>query len=146
MKKLVLALIVLAFCSVTFAQNPDREIVSSQKTTAAAAVSQDTADQTVADSPFATTTCQYNFTAGANNSYLSYCVTVNGNILQIQTPYGHPQSGADGEGYGICNESPGQNYTDYATSDTGNWKAATRLSSSSSSKGKSKPSNRRRVS
>jgi hypothetical protein len=132
MKKLVLALSVVAFCSLSFAQSPSLKKVNLQQE-ADAAVSQDTADQTVADSPFATTTCKFNFTTGTSNSYLSYCVTVNGNILQIQTPQGQTQSGVAGEGYGICNESPGQNYTDYATSDTGNWKAATLLSSSSSS-------------
>jgi hypothetical protein len=41
--------------------------------------------------------------------------------------------GPGGEGYGICNESPAQNYTDYATGDTGNWNAGTVLSSNSSS-------------
>jgi hypothetical protein len=42
-------------------------------------------------------------------------------------------SGPDGEGYGICNETPGQNYYDYATSDTGNWKAPILLSHTTSS-------------
>jgi hypothetical protein len=132
MKKLVLALSVVAFCSLSFAQSPSLKKVNLQQE-ADAAVSQDTADQTVADSPFATTTCKFNFTTGTSNSYLSYCVTVNGNILNIVTPLNVPESGPGGEGYGICNETPGLNYTDYATGDTGNWKAATLLSSSSSS-------------
>jgi hypothetical protein len=41
--------------------------------------------------------------------------------------------GANGEGYGICNESPPQNYTDYGVSDTGNWQPAIVLSQSSGS-------------
>ena len=81
----------------------------------------------------ATTTCSYDFTSGSGNSYLSYCVTVNGNILEIVTPFQQPMLGANGEGYGICNESPAQNYTDYAVSDTGNWGNATVLSHSPTS-------------
>jgi hypothetical protein len=41
--------------------------------------------------------------------------------------------GADGEGYGICNESPAQNYTDFGTSDTGNWNPAVLVSKTASS-------------
>lgn len=81
----------------------------------------------------ATTTCSYNFSTGIGNTYLSYCVTVNGNILGIQTPFGQTMLGPNGEGYGVCNESPAQNYTDYAVSDTGNWKNAVVLSHSSTS-------------
>jgi hypothetical protein len=132
MKKLVLALTVLAFCSVSFAQNPRLKKVNPQQE-ATATATQQTATQAAPNSPFATTNCQYNFNSGFINSYLEYCVTVNGNILNIVTPSGHPQSGADGEGYGICNETPGQNYTDYATSDTGNWNAPILLSQTFSS-------------
>ncbi len=75
----------------------------------------------------ATTECAYNFSSGTGNSLLSYCVTVNGNIPQIVTGFAGESIGADGEGYGICNESPAQNYTDYGVSDTGNWGDATLL-------------------
>lgn len=83
----------------------------------------------------ATTTCAYNFSTGSNNTngYLTYCVTANGNILDISTPYGHSQLGPNGEGYGICTETPATNYTDYATIDSGNWTAATVVSHSISS-------------
>jgi len=77
----------------------------------------------------ATTQCVYNFTSGSGNSYLSYCMTVNGNIPEIVTPQYSPLINYPfGEGYGICNESPAQNYTDYGVSDTGNWHPATLLS------------------
>jgi hypothetical protein len=79
------------------------------------------------------TTCLQNFTSGNSNTYVAYCVTVNGNILEIVTPFGQSMLGANGEGYGICNESPAQNYTDYGLSDTGNWQSATVLSQSSGS-------------
>jgi hypothetical protein len=81
----------------------------------------------------ATTTCSYDFTSGSGNTYLGYCVTANGNILQIQTPFGQNMLGANGEGYGICNESPATNYTDYGVTDTGNWQNAVVLSHSSTS-------------
>jgi len=87
----------------------------------------------VAPPVHATTTCSYDFTSGSGNTYLGYCVTVNGNILQIQTPFGQNMLGANGEGYGICDESPAQNYTDYGVSDSGNWQNAVVLSHSSTS-------------
>src|SRR5260370_42143127 len=82
----------------------------------------------------ATTTCSYTFTTGSGNIYIGYCVTANGNILEIQTPFGQSMLGANGEGYGICDQNVGPtNYTDYGVSDTGNWGNATVLSHSSSS-------------
>jgi hypothetical protein len=130
MKKHVLALIVLAFCSVSFAGTPGQtEADANQQADTAA---QESIAQT-SISPFATTSCAYAFISGSSNTYLSYCVTVNGNILQIQTPFGQNMLGANGEGYGICNESPAINYTDYGVSDTGNWKSAVVVSHSSTS-------------
>jgi hypothetical protein len=81
----------------------------------------------------ATTTCSYDFTSGSGNTYVGYCVTANGNILQIQTPFGQNMLGNAGEGYGMCNESPAQNYTDYGVSDTGNWQNPVVLSHSATS-------------
>jgi hypothetical protein len=78
----------------------------------------------------ATTTCSYDFTTGSGNTYLSYCVTANGNILEIVTPFGQSMLGANGEGYGICDQNAPANYTDYAVSDTGNWGTAAVLSHS----------------
>jgi hypothetical protein len=36
-----------------------------------------------------TTTCTYPFSAGTGNKFISYCVTVNGNIVSFQSPSGH---------------------------------------------------------
>jgi len=77
--------------------------------------------------------CSYTFTSGSNNTYLGYCVTLNGNILEIQTPFGQNMLGPNGEGYGICNESPIQNYDDYGVSDSGNWGNAVVVSHSTTS-------------
>jgi hypothetical protein len=71
--------------------------------------------------------------SGNGNTYLGYYVTIKCNILEIQTPFGISMLGPNGEGYGICNESPAQNYYDYGVNDTGNWQTATVLSQSSSS-------------
>ena len=81
----------------------------------------------------ATTSCAYTFTIGSGNTFLNFCVTLNGNIPQIETPQGKQLVGVDGEGYGVCNESPAQNYTDYGASDTGNWHPATLLGRTSNS-------------
>jgi hypothetical protein len=81
----------------------------------------------------ATTTCSYDFSSGSGNTYMGYCVTANGNILEIQTPFGQSMMGANGEGYGLCDQNAPANYTDYAVSDTGNWGTATVLSHSLSS-------------
>jgi hypothetical protein len=80
-----------------------------------------------ASSLAATQQCSYTFTSGANNTYLKYCVTVNGNIPQIESPLGERlQFGW--EGYGLCNESPAAEYHDYGNEDTGNWNPPTLVS------------------
>ena len=53
-----------------------------------------------------TDTCTYTFTAGTGREYLQFCVTVNGNIAEFQSPSGVEQLSPGGssafEGYGIC--------------------------------------------
>jgi hypothetical protein len=78
--------------------------------------------------------CRYNFTSGSANTYLSYCVSDNGNIVTISTPEGHGQELFGGEGYGFCNASPGVvEYHDYAYADSGNWDSPTLLSHTATS-------------
>jgi len=72
--------------------------------------------------------CPHLFTAGNNSTFLQYCVSDNGNISSIQTPFGHFHSGAKGEGYGLCQESPIVEYHDYGVSDSGNWQSPQILS------------------
>ena len=81
----------------------------------------------------ATTSCAYNFISGSGNNFLRYCVTVNANIPFIENTSGTAVVDGGGEGYGLCNESPAQNYTDYGVSTTGNWGRATLLSRTSTS-------------
>jgi hypothetical protein len=76
--------------------------------------------------PAATETCSYFFTVPGNlNSFLSFCVTVNGNIASIQSPNGFDQiaQGGVGEGYGVCDISTGVSYYDWEYFDSGTWGA-----------------------
>jgi hypothetical protein len=76
--------------------------------------------------PDATSTCAYTFTssATATRQYLQYCVTVNGNIVEFQSPAGVEdiRAGLFTEGYAICDFTSNlgyHDYADYGDSDTG---------------------------
>ena len=77
--------------------------------------------------PLATESCSYKFTSGSGNTYLQFCVTANGNIVEFQSPVGveqlSPQTAQAFEGYGICDGSTSTGYFDYANTDSGNWNA-----------------------
>jgi hypothetical protein len=85
--------------------------------------------------------CSYTFTSGSGNTYLNFCVTVNGNITYLETPQGHAHIGGNGElssfgeGYGICNVNPSAvEYHDYAGfGDSGNWQSPILLSKTATS-------------
>ena len=69
--------------------------------------------------------CPHLFHANSTpNTFIQYCVSDRGNISQLQTPFGHFQLGAQGEGYGFCQQdpAPGTVYFDYPSGDSGNWK------------------------
>jgi len=74
-----------------------------------------------------TSACTYTFTSGTGISYLQYCVTVNGNIVEFQSPVGVEQikQGTVVEGYGVCDITDGDlAYYDYADGGaSGNWNA-----------------------
>jgi hypothetical protein len=124
MKKFVLASAVLVSCSLTFAATPGTA-KSSSRQDASTTLDKKSALGAVPDSPLATDNCAFTFTSGVNNTFLQYCVTVNGNIMQLQTPAGQPQitSNTDGEGYGICDVTGGViSYSDYGIfGTTTNW-------------------------
>jgi len=114
--KLVLALIVLALCSVTFAQSPSPNRVTRQQAVPAI--------------------CSFSFTSGSGNTYLNYCVTPSGNIFYIETPKGHLQLGhfSVAEGYGVCDATANVEYHDYAGfGNSGNWNSPVLLSQSATS-------------
>jgi hypothetical protein len=83
--------------------------------------------------PNATQTCTYKFTSGSGATYLQFCVTVNGNIVEFNSPQGIEQLSQGGalEGYGICDGSTSIGYYDYAYADSGNWGAPTTVSHTS---------------
>jgi hypothetical protein len=127
MKKLVFAVAVPVLCSLRFAVGQDLPNVKSQPAANAAARQQkmETA-KALPRGPLSTDFCSFQFTSGANNTSLEYCVTVNGNIVELHTPIGHAHVSADhGEGYGVCDrttEGSLVSYTDYAgLGDSGNW-------------------------
>jgi hypothetical protein len=124
-----LACMMLAGSISAFAASP----TGSQQ--AAAAEAKKSAADAAPVSPLATDDCSYNFASGVNNTFLQYCVTVNGNIMQLTTPVGQPQitKGTDGEGYGVCDVT-GVSYSDYGLiGTTPNWNPASLVSLSGTS-------------
>ena len=109
MKTLVLSMTILALCSLAIAQDAGSRFNNS-----------------AAPSPLGTSACSWQYTTGSGNSFLQFCVSPNGNIVQFTTPNGVEQLAVPGatvgEGYGICNETPATEYHDYADlGDSGNW-------------------------
>jgi len=111
--KSVFLFVVLALSSLTFAQQKAQ--------TGAPAVQP------------ASTTCAFNFSTGSGHGLTTYCVTQNGNIAEFSAVGNGTlvtefinAAGPAIEGYGICDTtSNAVNYYDYASSDSGNWNAAT---------------------
>lgn len=80
-----------------------------------------------------TTTCEYTFTSGGTGAdpYLQYCVTVNGNVVEFESPKGIEsiRDGIIGEGYGVCDVSKSVGYYDWAKPGaSSNWNAPTTVS------------------
>ncbi len=71
----------------------------------------------------ATSTCDVSYTGGISTTTTKFCVTVNGNIPQFSVAT--EEMMGIGEGYGICDNSTGNSYFDYAQSDSGNWNSPT---------------------
>ena len=137
MKKITLAVAVIALCSFSLAQDPEpaavrsfglarnHEAATSREHSEKGAIAQQYAAASLRD--FATSTCSFTFSSGSKNTFLKYCVTANGNIAQLETPAGAENIavGAVGEGYGICdlqNPASPTAYNDFADfGDSGNW-------------------------
>jgi hypothetical protein len=134
-KKPIIALTTLLVCSVSFAQElsaPGRRLNPPLNAAENAAAITAQKNSVVATPP-ATSTCNWTFTSPqtAANKFVEFCVTVNGNITEFQSPSGieHIRVGAVSEGYGICDGTTGAvPYYDYADSgDSGNWQAPVTL-------------------
>jgi hypothetical protein len=134
-RKFVLAVVVLALCTLSFASNVSAARDNNQQQLAAAAAQKRTAEA-MPHSPFATSICSFTFTTGSGSTFLKYCVTANGNITQLETPQGHEHIavGDVSEGYGICDLGSNTEYFDYADDgDSGNWGPASVMSQSATS-------------
>ncbi len=86
--------------------------------------------------PDSTSVCSYTFSSGSGNTFLKFCVTVNGNVTQLETPAGQEfiRKGGFSEGYAVCDQTSGGRYYDYADwGDSGNWQAPTTVSQSAKS-------------
>jgi hypothetical protein len=83
-----------------------------------------------------TENCTYTFTSGRGTTFLKFCVTVNGNITQFQSPTGVEQISQGGsglEGYGVCDATNNNTqYYDYADRDSGNWNTPTTVTHTAS--------------
>jgi hypothetical protein len=79
----------------------------------------------LAQAKSAAAVCPHIITAGksSSNAYISGCVTDHGDLSSIETPFGHFHLGAQGDGYGFCQESPATEYHDYLAGESGNWNA-----------------------
>ena len=88
-KKLVLAVTVLTLCALSSAQSPSATEVETQQEALARSNKLNTV-AAASHSPFSTTACSFTFTSGADGTFLKYCVTANGNIVQFEAPSGHP--------------------------------------------------------
>lgn len=89
--------------------------------------------------------CAYTFASAPGATYLHFCVSPTGTLIQLQTHpnddlisegyigFGGKREGA--EGYGLCNESPAMAYWDYLNdySFSSNWNDASIVSSTAKS-------------
>jgi hypothetical protein len=126
MNKLVLAVIVLVFGALSFAETPSATPIKTQQKPTVR-LNKKTALEAAADRRFPTAQCSFTFTSGAFLTSLQYCLTANGNIIEFTTPADTPLIAAKdlGEGYGICDATTNVAYSDYGgLGDSGNWNPA----------------------
>jgi hypothetical protein len=133
MKTHFLAATALACSAFGAAQVPPAAPAGNSHESAALLQKSAVADQAMTQSSLATAACAYNFTSGTGDSVLDYCVTVNGNITSIVTTGSLNQNVAieKAEGYGLCDQSTGMIYNDFAglgDAGTGSWGPATLVS------------------
>ena len=111
MKRFLLLLVPIALTAASFAQNVP-----------AGASPQKNHNQ----SPAAPYSCQSTYTSGSGQTYLTFCVTQNGNLANFQSPYAYTQLYANAEGYAICDYGSNYSYYDWGQyGDSGNWQAST---------------------
>jgi Tfp pilus assembly protein PilW len=117
--------VLLLSCSLSFAGTPGTS--ADQQSTVR---QQKDSNTQVPLSPLSTDVCAFNFSSGSNNTVLNYCVTQNGNVINVETPAGQHHIFSR-EGYGLCDINSNTEYFDYSDAgDTANWNPAIVLSHS----------------
>lgn len=112
MKKATLLLGLITLAAAGFAQGAPPAGVSAQKTLNGAP-----------DAPYA---CQSTYTSGSGQTYLSFCVTQNGNLADFVSPSPYKQMYANAEGYAVCDYDYNYSYYDWGQyGDSGNWSNST---------------------
>src|ERR1700716_1985746 len=106
MSRKTFALIVtLTLSTAVFGQPPD-VIKAGQLASADGRVAANLQNSAAQLGPDSTDVCTYLFTSVGTGTrqYLQYCVTVNGNIVEVQTPSSveNIKHGIIGEGYAVC--------------------------------------------
>ena len=86
MKNFVRAVTVLALCTLSLAETPSAANVNNQKQAAASA--EGSAVQAALNNLPERPVCAFTFTSGHDETFFKYCVTANGNIVQLETPRG----------------------------------------------------------
>jgi len=71
------------------------------------------------------TSCSFLYSSGSGDFFTRYCLSLNGNIVQFDSPAGYEfiDSLIVSEGYGFCDATALKSYFDYAHTDSGNWGA-----------------------
>jgi hypothetical protein len=106
-----LMLLMAALATVSFAQDANRPGVLAQE-----------GKKDAQAGPLSTDVCQSTFTSGSGDSYMSFCVTQNGNIGNFYSPANYSQLYAGAEGYAVCDVSSNYSYHDWGRGgDSGNW-------------------------
>ncbi len=126
MNKLVFAVTVVVFGALSFAETPNfAGLKTPHQATARSGTK--TALRAGTHSRVPAPDCSFTFTSGSVLTFLQYCVTANGNIIQFETPEDTMLIAAKdlGEGYGICDATTNVSYSDFGgLGDSGNWEPA----------------------
>jgi hypothetical protein len=101
--KLVLLAALLTLSTLAFAQQPD----------------QNTTDPSLP----ASAACAFSYFSGPLATFTRYCLSANGNVVQLDSPSGNEFINKANllEGYGLCDFTPNVSYYDYASTDSANW-------------------------
>ena len=120
-KKFVVLVALLSFTALSFAQVRNSELSEKPGFSTDQYLVQPLAAKAASPVLPATTTCAKTYSSGTGDAKFTFCITVNGNIVQLsRAGFEMIRVGQVGEGYGICDFTSGAHYFDYAYTDSGN--------------------------